>query len=103
MTRKSKREIERALNDLEGDRHSPPAIVYEDPRTGEWYDGEGDDADRVSEDEFEGADPLIVMQRDPVVVMEREQALEEDREILGPAEDAPAADDPVRVLWGDSS
>jgi len=54
VTRKSRRELERALDDLTDDHGGddrPPVIVYEDPETGAWYDssplrGEAEHVDR---------------------------------------------------------
>lgn len=63
MTRKSKRELERDLEDLEASESNTSAwqgvgIVYEDPETGEWYDDPAMDGDPVDP---EAADPLVVI------------------------------------------
>ena len=61
MTRRSKREIERAVDELDGgdDTVAPEAIVWEHPETGDWYadaemDGEPLDPDDV--------DPVMIIQ-----------------------------------------
>lgn len=59
MTRKSRREIERALEDLdEGDGETDPLIVREDPDTGEWFDPrDGEPVDPEDLDE----DPIMIL------------------------------------------
>ena len=61
MTRKSRREIERAVDDM-ADKRGPGedlAIVWEDAGTGEWFDGplSDDDAEPVDPD----GDPVMVI------------------------------------------
>lgn len=43
MTRRSKRELEREIDGLgSGDEGAPsPLLVWEDPETGVWHDGDG--------------------------------------------------------------
>jgi hypothetical protein len=97
MTRKSKREIERAVDDLDddaGDDDPALSVVYED-HTGDYY------ADRDMTDPVEDPDALpgmtvVIAGRDGTCIMTREHAEREGSEILGPAEDAPA-EDAVRV------
>lgn len=93
MTRRSKRELERALDDLDGSEGSAGAlVVWKDERTGEFVDANGDPAD---------PDPdahLIVMREH--VITSRKRAEEQGLEILGPAEDTPPERDLVRVPEG---
>ena len=93
MTRKSKRELERALNDLDGgEGPADVTVVWEDERTGAIVDANGDPAN---------PDPdarLIVIHES--VVMSRERAEEQGREILGLVENAPPGRDAVRVPGG---
>lgn len=101
MTRKRKRDIERRVADLEEveaddkDDIEQPAVIYEDPLSGEYYTerGGGERFDPEASD----ADMLIVMS--DAVCMSRERAEREGREILGPAKDAPPGNDVVRVSW----
>jgi hypothetical protein len=62
MTRKSRREIERALEDLDDttdDGETDLLMVREDPETGEWFDPRtGEEVDREDLDE----DPLMVLE-----------------------------------------
>jgi hypothetical protein len=103
MTRKSKREIERAVDDLAGrdgpdDDTGGPAIVWE---TDDGYvDGDGEPVPTTDDGDPVGPSfgPVIIFKRS--LVMRREQAEREGYEILGPAEDAPA-DDAVRVVRED--
>lgn len=81
-------ELER-VEDRFGVGEGEVAVVHEDPVTGEWHDGDGNPVD------VENADPLVVIQSR--LVMPREQAEREDRDILGPAEDAPEGRDLVQV------
>lgn len=100
MTRKSKRELQRAVDDLGDEDRSPKSfgLVYEDPRTGEWYESRSQEGEPVDPD----ADVLMVIVNS--VVMERETAEQEGREILGPTESETNPDaDLVRVPWNDSS
>jgi hypothetical protein len=96
--RRSRREIERAVEDLadEGDDGltggSNMAVVYVDPVTGRLYDGWADDAAPLRE----RPEGFLLFTFDRVVTMDRERAEREDREILGPAADAPADGDIVR-------
>lgn len=62
MTRRSPRELERALDELGGDADAADSvpIVYEHPETGAWYaDAEmaGDPVDR------DAVDPVMVLQQ----------------------------------------
>lgn len=94
MTRKSKREIERAIEDVEIEEggQGQTLVANRDPRTGELTDGDGEPIEAGPED------VLIVI--DEAVVMDREQAEAEGREILGPAESETNPDaDLVRVYW----
>ena len=98
MTRKSKREIERAVDDLADDGDGDGgalAVVFED-HTGDYYENQEMDGDPVDPDNLPGK-TVVIPGRD-TCVMGREQAKREGREILGPAEDVPA-DDAVLVLW----
>jgi hypothetical protein len=95
MTRKSKRELERAVDDLADagdDDGGGIMVVYEHPDTGDYYRTRDGDGDPVDPDDLDG---LTVAIREELVMF-REQAEREGREILGPAEDAPA-EDAVRV------
>lgn len=63
MTRKNRREIERALAELaaESTVNAPElAIVHEDPETGEWF------RDESHEDPV---DPAVAQQADPVMIL----------------------------------
>jgi hypothetical protein len=82
MTRRSKRELERALDDLAGDADAD-ADADEYNVTADWveYDDNGDDAEVVANYQ---------------VVMRRERAEREGVEILGPV-DGPG--DLVRIDW----
>lgn len=62
MTRKSKRELERAVDGLPGGESGPesPLLVWEDPATGAWYDAR-EDGERVDRDE---CDPVAVIERE---------------------------------------
>lgn len=94
MTRKSKREIERLLDELEPDGDDDgQVVVWEDPETGEWYDT----PDRSGESVDPDGEVDVVVRRS--VVMLREDAEEAGREILGPAEgpSIPPENDAVRV------
>ena len=97
MTRESRREIERTVEDLEPNADDDPALpppirsVYRDPVTHRLYEGRGDDADPVETVPEDGT--LIVGTR--ALVMDRDQAKREGREIIGPVDDAP--DGVVRV------
>ena len=66
MTRRSERQIERALDALEpdDDPSRPPVIVFEHPDTGEWYDADGDP---VSRDGPDPDGPLMIVVRETVV------------------------------------
>lgn len=67
MTRKSRRELERAVDDLaptETDDEESLAIVFEDRETGEWYDDVGEDAEQVTEADLGAADPVMVIEKD---------------------------------------
>jgi len=95
MTRKSKREIERAVDSLDGGNDGTPSalnVVYRDASTGKCY------ADReMTEpaDPDDGDGQTVTISRG--LVMFREQAEREGREILGPAESTPDGVDAVRV------
>lgn len=97
--RPSRRQIERRLDDLETAATGELLVVHEDPKTGEWYRGRGEDAVRVDEVEAEAADQVVVIH--DTLVMERSRAIEEGFEILGPAEDVPNDRDIVRVASGE--
>lgn len=64
MRRKSKREIERAVEGLEckkgGVLHDGELILYRDPETGTLYDRPISDEDATAVDECE-ADPLVIL------------------------------------------
>lgn len=93
MTRKSKHDLKRDLEDLEAEADGVGSEVflfaYRDPRTGELTTSDGE--------------PIVPNDRDGLlavehtVVMERERAEEHGIEILGPAEDVPNDRDVVRV------
>lgn len=81
MARKSRREIESAVEDMDSDQAIGPGgwrFVYRDPQTGRLYDGRGDTADPV-EDLPETVTPVV--QRRAVTMM-RERAEREGREIV---------------------
>jgi hypothetical protein len=61
MTRRSKRDIEQALDDLDAEQEAGgrPQIVHADPETGEWY---------ADPDLTEG--PIEKANADPVMVIE---------------------------------
>jgi len=94
MTRRSKREIENVLNDLDsgGDGIDDTAVVYRDDRTGHLVDEDGKPVEHDPD-----ADLVVIIE--DTLVMLREQAEREGREILGRAEDAPT--DAVRVARED--
>lgn len=85
MTRKSKREIERTLEDLkeesETDDNEPPLVAYEHPVTGDLETRDGEPIDPDDED-------CLLLVIEETIVMSRERAEAESREILGPVEDA---------------
>jgi hypothetical protein len=90
MTRRSKREIERAVEDLD-----------DDPDDGDTWNvqvGGDPDVDCVEDLDDLDDDELILEVGRSTCIMTREHAEREDREILGPAPDVPA-DDAVRVRW----
>jgi len=63
MTRKSRRELERDLDELaDGSTVDAPelAIVHEDPETGEWF-RDADHEDPVAPAAVEQADPLMIL------------------------------------------
>ena len=82
MTRKSRRELERIVDDLAGDDGGR---------------GDGWNVAEVWGDDEPDADADLVVRNE--VVMLREDAEREGREVLGPAEDAPT--DAVRVAVDD--
>ncbi|GAB6863262.1 hypothetical protein ACFR97_17675 [Haloplanus litoreus] len=95
MTRKSERELERALETLDDDADGNRIqVLFRDDRTDGLVDGDGEPADPDP-----GADTIIVNES---VVMSRERAEAEGREILGPAEGehVPDENDVVRVAKG---
>ena len=64
MTRKSRRELERAVDDLDTTNSEtaysrPDAIIWEDSETGEWHATPDMDGDPLEPDEV---DPLMVIQ-----------------------------------------
>lgn len=66
MTRKSKREIERELDELDGGESSQDhALVWEDEQTGQWY--ASPDYDTPIEKTSLGSDPLMIIVREEVV------------------------------------
>ena len=92
MTRKSKRELERALDNLDGvETRDTIDVVYWNEKTQEHVDREGNP---VEPDPDPDAAHVVVIK--DTLVMEREQAIEEDREIFGPAE-TPSGRDIVKV------
>lgn len=96
MTRKSRRELERAIDRLgraDGDgRTEEISVVFRDGR-GDYYADEGLTEPVEDPDALPGL--TVVFGR--TVVMRRERAEQEDREILGPAESTPDSVDAVRV------
>lgn len=66
--RRSRREIAAAVENLGGDRpNGGLAVVFEDPDTGDWFDGPlADDAEPVDEAAVADADPLVVIRREVV-------------------------------------
>lgn len=83
MTRKSRREIESAVADMDSDGDGFDLsggwrFVYRDPQTGRLYDGRGDTPDPI-EDLPETVTPVV--QRRAVTMM-RERAEREGREII---------------------
>ena len=92
MTRKSKREIERALEDiLDGDGGTETIdVVWRSDEEDEFVDQDGKPTEPDPD-----ADTIVVINE--TVVMHRDRAEEQDREILGPAEDVPDDRDAVRV------
>lgn len=89
MTRRSKREIERALDGLGAEGSDPPAsgVVHEHPVTGEWYETAA-----LEEPAPSDANPLAVICDS--VVASRERAERKGYDIIRPVDDdeAPAAD-----------
>jgi len=66
MTRKSKREIENALDELAAETtvDAPElAIVYEDPDTDEWF-RDADHEDPIDPAVAEQADPVMILSTD---------------------------------------
>jgi hypothetical protein len=61
MTRKSRREIQRAVDDLDDnpDTNVPEAIVWEHPETGAWYANAEMDGDPLDP---ETVDPAMIIQ-----------------------------------------
>ena len=98
MTRKSKREIERALDGLGDDTNDGDAlsVVYRDASTGDYY-ADKEMTEPIDKDDSPGVTACISRG----LVMFREQAEREGREILGPAESAPDGNDAVRVARED--
>lgn len=99
MTRKSKREIERGIQDFGGadDSFHPSTVVHRDPVTGKLYDGWGPEADPV--ETLPDGDPFVIRRSETV---RRERALADDREILEDVEDAPEDIVVVRIEPGNS-
>lgn len=97
MTRKSERELERALETLAGGATDGAAggdmvqVLYREDRTGDLVDTDGEPAEP-------DPDALAIIINESVV-MGRDRAEAEGREILGPAEGEhiPAENDVVRV------
>lgn len=95
MTRKSKREIERAIEGVETEEggQGRMLVAHRDPRTDELTDPDGEPVDAGPDD--------VLLVIDEAVVMRREQAEAQGREIIGPAESETNPDaDLVRVYWG---
>ena len=81
MTRKSRREIESAVEDMDSEQSRGPSevrFVYRDPKTGKLYDGRGPTPDPV-EELPETVTPIVW---DRTVSMMREEAEREGREII---------------------
>ena len=94
MTRKNKRDLEKAVENLDtgSDDESGILVVYKHPKTGAYYDMDGDEIDPPDDS------LLIVLSH--TVVMEREKAEAEGNEILGPAKDTNDSGDYVRAIPG---
>lgn len=92
MTRRSKREIERALENLSSTDGETFDVVFRR----DWTDGYVD-RDRELIEPNPDADTVVVINQR--VVMMRERAEAEGYEILGPAENTPPENDAVRVAW----
>lgn len=95
MTRKSKREIERAIEGVEseGGGQGRMLVAHRDPRTDDLTDRDGEPIDAGPDD--------VLLVIDEAVVMRREKAEAQGREILGPVESETNPDaDLVRVYWG---
>ena len=92
MTRKSKREIERALEDIldGGGGAETIDVVWRGDEEDEFVDQDGEPTEPDPD-----ADTVVVI--DETVVMDRDRAEEQDRVILGPAEDVPDDRDAVKV------
>jgi len=96
MTRKNRREIENAVEELDtGTDESGIHVVYKHPKTGAYYDMDGDEIDPPDDS------LLIVLSH--TVVMDREKAEAEGKEIIGPAEDTNDYGDYVRAISSDYS
>jgi len=100
MTRRSRREIERAVEDLGGDGDGDGGgllPVYQDPVTGTYYDT---DHDPLPTDTVENHDGMVVkLSRN--VVLPREQAEREGRTIVAPADVPADGHVVVRPKWMD--
>jgi len=93
MTRKSKRELERVLDDLSDQTASESediVVVKRDTHSGEIRTLDGEPVEQDLEEQT-----VVVINE--TIVMDRERAEEAGREILGPAESAPPGRDAVRV------
>ena len=90
MSRRSRRELERAINDLAPDDTSDTLqIVWWDEKTQQYVDKQ-----RNPTESDPDAQTIVIKN---TLVMEREQAIAEGREILGPAENTPPERDVVKV------
>lgn len=83
MTPPTRRDIERRLDQLDGDGSMADLVVaYRDPRTGDLEDLDG----RPVDPENHGAETLVVIEE--TMVCKRERAESNGWEILGPATEA---------------
>jgi hypothetical protein len=100
MSHKTKRELERALADLEDAPGTGKKLLVarRDPKTGELTEAStGEPVDPTDH----GAEQLVVIERS--VVMDREEAEQAGCEVLGPAKDVPPGRDVVRIVWDDAA
>ena len=96
MSRKSLRELERAVSDLEPESDTPALdVFYRFEPEGEPVDREGNPVDPDP-----NADLSVAIVR--TLVIEREEAQRRGYETLGPA-DVPSGMDCVRVAWDEAT